>query len=209
MRRIAFTCAVVRAMLIVAISLPVLGADPPSPNPPARKSTVRTMQLSDSVRQRALNRTGDCVQCSLVHCGHHCDVPEAATLLWDTKYGPAVLGGSTPTRVAGYCNQRHIEAYNVTGIENTKAFLKYASETGRFAAVGCWPAHFQTYYGRKVAADGTVTHLVCNNQTRDQIANVREYSDAEFWRLHMQSGAWCIVLKKPNSENPEFDEWWK
>ena len=73
------------------------------------------MELPVEVRRWYRNPDGSCVQCSIGMCGAWNNVPAATTLLWDTEYGPAVRGGSWPSRVADYCRRRGIRAYNVTG----------------------------------------------------------------------------------------------
>lgn len=164
---------------------------------------VVSMQIEPKHRNEAYNTDGSCVQCSLVMCGFHCNDPVASCLLWDTKYGPAVRGGSWPARVANYCNDRGIKAWNVTGYEHTEPWMRWAVKTGRFAAIGASRAHFQTLYGYDYKSR---EWLVCNNQTPKQIDR---YSEAAFKQLHLASGPWIVVLKKPSSETPILTEWWK
>lgn len=163
------------------------------------------MQLSPETREYFRNRTnpGSCVQCSIGIAGIHCNDLNAASLLWDSIYGSKVWHGSWPGRVAGYCNERGIRAYNVTG-SSTIDWCKWAAKTGRFAAIGAGEAHFQTLYGY-VEGDAK-PWKVCNNNSPQRID---EYTDSEFKRLHYASGPWVVVLKKSSSENPELVEWWK
>lgn len=163
------------------------------------------MQLDAETRQhfRNLTNPGSCVQCSIGIAGIHCNDLNAASLLWDSVYGPKVWHGSWPGRVAGYCNERGIKAYNVTG-SSTIEWCKWAAKTGRFAAIGAGNAHFQTLYGY-VETDAK-PWKVCDNNSPQRID---EYTDSEFKRLHYASGPWVVVLKKSSSENPELFEWWK
>lgn len=213
MLRIALT------FLVLVVGFSVAGAGEPSPrqgtaltspNPSRAKVAVSSMQLSLETRHAGDNTDGSCVQCSLTHCGYHSNVPAAALLLVDSQYGSAVRGGSTPSRVASYCNARHIPAWNITGEGNgvttgTKAWMRYAAKTRRFAAIGFTPRHFETLWGYDYEKQ---KWLVVNNQLPAQM-RVEEYSDEEFMRHHLESGAWIVVLKQPGSENPVLEEWWK
>ena len=76
------------------------------------------VDLPAELRQWFRNPDGSCVQCSIGMCGVDQNVPAAATLLWDTDYGPRERGGSYPSRVAAYSQRRGIRIYNVTG-QNT------------------------------------------------------------------------------------------
>lgn len=163
----------------------------------------QTMQLEPETRAWFRNPDGSCVQCSIGMAGVHCNDLNATTLLWDTPYGKAQRGGSWPGRVANYCNERGIQAYNVTGWPATKEWMKWAAKTGRFAAIGAGRSHFQTLYGYD---ENSQTWYVCNNNSTHRID---EYTDAQFERLHLASGAWCVILKRASSENPELIQWWK
>lgn len=160
------------------------------------------MDLPSAVRQWYRNPDGSCVQCSIGMCGAWANVPSAATLLWDTDYGPAVRGGSWPSRVAEYCNARGIAAWNVTG-EKTFEWMKWAAKTNRYAAIGAGTAHFQTLYGYD---ERSQTWYVCNNNSPWQIDS---YSDAEFRRLHLASGQWVVILDTPGVPHPpQYLRWW-
>lgn len=163
---------------------------------------VSSMQLSAPTRDWIYNPDGSCVQCSIVEIGIHCNDPAAYTLLWDTAYGPAVRGGSWPDRVADYCNRRHIRAYNVTGA-STIEWCRWATKTGRFAAIGCGQAHFQTLWGYDYSRQ---KWLVNNNQTPRRID---EYSEDRFRQAHYESGPWVVILQRSSSENPQLVEWWR
>lgn len=183
---------------LLAVLLGILGAQP------VESVDLTSMELEATpTRNWFFNPDGSCVQCSIGMAGTHCNDPKAATLLWDTPYGPAIRGGSTPARVAAYCNERGIKAWNITGESNTFAWMTWAAKTGRFAAIGAGRAHFQTLYGRDFKRQ---RWLVCNNQTPSRID---EYDDDAFRRLHMSSGPWIVVLAKPSSANPQLVEWWK
>ena len=73
------------------------------------------VDLPPEIRQWFRNPDGSCVQCSIGMCGVDQYVPAAATLLWDTEYGPRERGGSYPSRVAAYSRQRGIRIDNITG----------------------------------------------------------------------------------------------
>lgn len=184
------------ALLVCSLALLVLvaGADYLAP--------VSAMRLSVKTRNWFWNPDGSCVQCSIGMVGIHCNDENAATVLWDTKYGKAIRGGSWPARVAAYFQDRGIRGWNVIGEENTFPWMMWAVKTGRFAAIGAGSAHFQTLYGYDFQRQ---RWLVCNNQTPGQID---EYDDAGFRRLHMASGPWIVILAKPSSEPPQLVEWW-
>ncbi len=163
---------------------------------------VSRMCLTAQMRNKYWNPDGSCVQCSIGMIGVAGNDPNAATVLWDTKYGPAIRGGSWPARVASYFHSRGIRGWNITGEENTFAWMKWAIKTRRFAAIGAGQAHFQTLYGYDFKRQ---KWLVCNNQTPGRID---EYDDDAFRRLHMASGPWIVVLARPASEPPVPVEWW-
>lgn len=181
----------------------------PKPRPKPRPKGVGAvadpkdaMDLPAELREWFRNPDGSCVQCSIGMCGMDQNVPAAATLLWDTEYGPKVRGGSNTSRVARYCDARGIRAYNVTGT-NTWDWMKWAALTGRGAAIGAGSAHFQTLYGY----DPATSHWrVCNNNSPQKID---DYDDEHFRRLHLASGQWCVILNyPPRPESPEYVKWW-
>lgn len=55
------------------------------------------VDLPPEIRTWFRNPDGSCVQCSIGMCGVDQNVPEAATLLWDTEYGSRERGGSGPS----------------------------------------------------------------------------------------------------------------
>lgn len=181
-------------VFVMGMTMVVMGADYVAP--------VSSMQLSTKTRNFYYNPDGSCVQCSIGMIGVHCNDPNAATVLWDTKYGKAIRGGSWPSRVAAYFQERGIRGWNITGEENTFPWMMWAVKTGRYAAIGAGSAHFQTLYGYDFKRE---RWLVCNNQTPGRID---EYDDAAFRRLHMSSGPWIVVLAKPASAPPQLDQWW-
>ena len=109
-------------------------------------------------------------------CGADQTMSAAATLFWNTEYGPAQRG-SGPSRVAAYCDRRRIRAYNVTG-QTTWEWMKWAALTGRGAAIGAGQTIFKTLVGYNAT---TGTWYVCNNNSPRLI---EAYSDAAFRRLH-------------------------
>ena len=164
---------------------------------------VNKMQLEPETRAWYRNPDGSCVQCSIGMAGDHANDLNAASLLWDTHFGPAERGGSWPSRVAAYARRRGLEIYNVTGWPTTKTWMLWACKTGRFAAIGAGGSHFQTLYGYD---PNTQTWYVCNNNSTDRIDS---YSDRSFQRLHLASGPWIVVLKNSSSENPQLVKWWR
>lgn len=156
--------------------------------------------LPKEVRAAYRNPDGSCVQCSIGMCGQDQNDPNSANLLWDTEYGRAERGGSTPQRVKAYCERRGIRAYNITG-DSTFAWMKWATRNGRGAAIGAGRAHFQTLCDY----DGQ-TWYVCNNNSTHK---VDRYDDSAFHRLHMASGPWVVILDQP-PHPPLFElrRWW-
>ena len=145
---------------------------------------------------------GSCVQCSIGMCGVDQNVPAASSLLWDSEYGRAELGGSYPSRVAAYARERGLRVYNVTG-SGTIDWMRWAMSTGRGAAVACDSAHFQTLVGYDRQSQ---TWQVCDNNHPDRID---VYSDAEFRRLHAVTGQWVVILDyPPHPSRPQYARWW-
>ncbi len=160
------------------------------------------VDLPPEVRSWFRNPDGSCVQCSLGMCGVDQNVPAAATLLWDSEFGPRERGGSGPSRVAAYCNRRGIAAYNITG-SSTWDWMRWAAATGRGAAIGAGTNHFQTLMGYDSA---THTWYVCNNNSPGRID---AYDEASFRRLHLASGQWVVVLAAPpHPARPRYVKWW-
>ncbi len=187
----------IRAFAIVAASM-LLGTQTTADEP-----DTYMMQLPPEVRKWFVNPNGSCVQCSIGMVGTWNNVPAATTLLWDTVYGPAVRGGSGPSRVTEYCERRKIQAWNITG-GSTAAWMEWAAKTGRFAAVGAGVRHFQTEYGRD---KNDRQWYVCNNNSTQKID---EYSDSEYTQLHQVSGQWVVILKGPAPPPPpEYRQWWQ
>ena len=160
------------------------------------------VDLPAEIRQWFRNPDGSCVQCSIGMLGVDQNEPAAATLLWDTQHGQRVRGGSGPSRVARYCQERDIAVYNVTG-RTTWEWMRWATRNGRGAAIGAGRRHFQTLMGHD---DDTGTWYVCNNNTPSRID---AYSDAAFRRLHLASGQWVVILDRPpHPTRPEYHQWW-
>lgn len=161
------------------------------------------LQFSPAVRQWYRNPDGSCVQCSIGMCGVWQNCPQASTLLWDTSYGPAVRGGSWPSRVEDYCDKRGIPAWNVTG-PDTWEWMKWAARNGRMAAIGASTAHFQTLCWHDSQSD---TWYVCNNNSPQVID---KYTWEDFRRLHLASGQWVVVLNTPPPPvAPVYIPWWQ
>lgn len=159
------------------------------------------MELSPEVRAWFRNPDGSCVQCSIGMMGVWGNDQNAASLLWDTRFGEAERGGSWPSRVSNYCQRRGIQAYNITG-DITIDWLRWAGRTGRFAAMGAGSRHFQTFYGWNPETD---RWQICNNNSTHRID---DYSFSEMKRLHYASGPWVVILKRPSSNPPKLVNWW-
>jgi hypothetical protein len=165
--------------------------------------STTALDLPPEIRAWYRNPDGSCVQCSIGMCGVDQNVPAAATLLWDSVYGPKVRGGSHPGRVARYAEARKIRCYNVTG-KSTFEWMRWAALTGRPAAIGAGSAHFQTLVGYE---PGTGTWYVCNNNSTGRIDR---YDEAAFRRLHLASGQWCVILDyPPHPARPHYLPWWR
>lgn len=164
------------------------------------------VQLPPEFCRYFINRTGDCVQCSLSHCGVWHNNPNAGLLLFKSSYGRAELGGSGPGRVEAYAERRGIPIYNVTGAP-VWPFMDWASKTGRMAAIGCFRAHFQTLLWRSPDPADPKPWKVLNNWTAD--GPRYEFTDAEFRRHHLASGQWVVILKGPSPPmQPLYVKWW-
>lgn len=186
-------------LALLLLALTAGGAPSQTPDGPEEPLAV---DLPTEVREWFINPDGSCVQCSIGMCGVDQNVPAAATLLWDTEYGPRVRGGSGPSRVARYCREREIRIYNVTG-STTWDWMRWAVETGRGAAIGAAPFHFQTLMGHDAE---TGTWFVCNNNSPRRID---AYSESEFRRLHLSSGQWVVILDyPPHPARPRYARWW-
>jgi hypothetical protein len=181
-------------------------ADIAASSPEVPANVKYRMELPAHLRKFYSNPDGSCVQCSIGMCGMDRigasylgpGAHAAATLLWDTEYGPRVRGGSNPSRVEAYAHRRSIPVYNVTG-EGTFDWMKWAAKTGRFAAIGAGSVHFQTLVGWEPSTD---TWYVANNNSTHK---VDEYTAEQFRRLHLASGRWIVVLDLPPSPiNPEY-----
>lgn len=189
-----------RLIMIVAVLVSVPAVAPGQSQPP--EQVPHTMQVPPELRAWYRNPDGSCVQCSIGMCGIWQNVPLAYTLLWDTAYGPAVRGGSGPSRVETYAARRGMRVYNVTG-SNTWEWMQWAAKTGRFAAIGAAANHFQTLYAWDPQRN---VWYVCDNNSPKQ---VDEYTWEEFRRLHLSSGQWVVILDYPPSPAvPRYVQWW-
>ena len=192
-------------MRTIALSICMLlsaGDIPPSAIAIETPNERLAVDLPREIRQWFRNPDGSCVQCSIGMCGVDQNVPAAATLLWDTEYGSRERGGSGPSRVARYCRERNIRVYNVTG-KSTWDWMKWATTTGRGAAIGAGRYHFQTLMGYDRASG---TWYVCNNNSPHRID---EYDEAGFRRLHLASGQWIVILDyPPHPTRPRYVRWW-
>jgi len=195
-------------LILLAASIVIAGAagSHAEDRPDTRPQHLTSMQLSAETRGWYRNPDGSCVQCSIGMAGCHCNDINAASLLWDTDYGPAIRGGSWPSRVEQYCDARGIKAWSVTGatIDETMPWIEWAARTGRFAAIGAGRAHFQTLYGYDPSSPRP--WMVCNNNSPGRIDR---YDDREFRALHAASGPWVVILQRPSSDPPAFSRWWK
>lgn len=165
------------------------------------------LTLPGEVSKWFVNTDGSCVQCSISNCGWWQNVPQAATLLFASDFGPRVRGGSGPSRVEAYADRRGIPCYNVTGA-NTWDWMRWASKTGRLAAIGCFGAHFQTLLYWSDDPNDPKPVKVRNNWhgTTD---TYYQWTEAEFRRHHLASGQWVVILKTPPPPMPPlYVKWW-
>lgn len=166
-----------------------------------------SMELPAAYRRWFANPDGSCVQCSLGMVGMWINRPEWTFLLWDTPYGPAERGGSGPSRVARYAAARGMRLFNVTGrgYEDTRPWMLWAAQTGRFAAIGAGRAHFQTLYGYHPGEERP--WKVCNNNSP---GTIDAYREDEFRRLHLASGPWVVIPDEPPAPlPPRIVPWWE
>lgn len=181
------------------VLFPAAAQEVPLPEPPGVNLAV---DLPSEIRVWFRNPDGSCVQCSIGMLGVDQNIPAAATLLWDSQYGPRERGGSGPGRVARYCDERGIRAISVTGSETVK-WIQWAAMTGRGAAISAGWAHVQTLMGYDPA---TRTWYVCDNNTPWKID---AYDNESFLRLHRSSGQWAVILDyPPHPQRPVYQRWW-
>lgn len=136
--------------------------------------------------------SGSCVQASLSMCGAHHAVPQAESLLVDSPYGPAELGGSYPSRVAEYAQRRGMAIYNVEGSE-TIEWIQWALMRGCYVAITYGQAHMITAVGMD-REGGAWFEIVDNNYPGE----VRRVDRATFIREHrIFGGGWCVILDGP------------
>lgn len=168
------------------------------------ETDLQIMELPAEIRDWYHNfGSGSCVQCSIGMVGLYHNNNNAASLLWDSEWGSAEIGGSGPSRVANYARKRGLSIYNVTGDRYPYKWHTWAVKTGRFAAIGAGRMHFQTLYGKDFDKN---TWFVCNNNSPHKVT---EYSDNGYSSLHEASGQWLVILKghAPNVP-PQYIKWW-
>ena len=171
----------------------------PTAEPPPQTITA---EIPPAIRAWFDNPDGSCVQCSIGMNGIHNNNLNAAMLLFNTAYGKAQRGGSTPSRVASYCDERGIKAWNITGSE-TVDWTEWAVKTNRGAAIGFSTRHFQTLYGKDYPNN---LWLICDNNSTHRID---QYTYDEFLRKHLQSGRWIVILQGPSPPPvPQYVKWW-
>ena len=171
-------------------------------------SAALAFESSDTIpqdqRMRFHNPDGSCVQCSLGMLGVDANVPAAEMLLWQSAYGPAERGGSTPTRVARYCQSRNIPILNITG-RDTLAYIDAALDSGRCVGITWGSAHFIIAVSRDQAA-----YYVCDNRYPERIDRVDAATFQRNVRAYSTAG-WCVVLKGPKPlpwKAPPVVAWW-
>jgi len=184
---------IVLASLIVSCLLPLCAVA-------YEPTTLHLAELSEGTRIRYFNPDGSCVQLSIGLSGTIQNVPVAARLPFDSEFGSGIRGGSDPSRVAAYCDKRHIPAYQITGRPTIK-WIEWGVRNGRFPAIGLSTRHFQTVFGWDEKAD---MFYVCNNQTPKTIDIMPR---SKFLQLHHQSGEWIVLLKNVSPSNPKLVNW--
>lgn len=186
------------ATFIFCLLLNQIHAADPVPRYPTRPMS----ELSPAAKAVYLNQTGDCVQDSLAMNGVQRGDLNAASLLWDTDYGPKQLGGSSPSRVARYAKERGLAIYNVTGsFDDIERWSLWACKTGRFAAIGYFGNHFQYLYG--FDADAGVWRV--QNNWGGTFEESYAHSPQQFRQHVLASGPWMVILKgPPAAPNPRY-----
>lgn len=135
--------------------------------------------------------SGSCVQASLSMCGAHHGIPAAETLLIDSPYGPAELGGSFPRRVKDYCQRRGILIYSIEGTQ-TVEWIVWALQRGCFVGITYGRAHMICAVA--VAEDGSWFEIVDNNYP-EEVRRVDRKTFVHEHRVH--GGGWCVILDTP------------
>jgi hypothetical protein len=164
------------------------------------------MDLPVETQKYDWNHDGSCVMCSNSMVGQYKGDWSTATLLWDTEYGPAERGGASPSRVAAQMKRLGVPVHNVTGrnFESIKPWLVYAAKTGRFAGIGCFSRHYQTFWGMDESG-----HYLIQNNWPGTFGKPYVYSEPEMKRQSEASGAWCVVPSgPPAATNPNYVKWW-
>lgn len=184
--------------LVFAIHCEARGQSP-IPHPPSPDLNLPPAEE----RLRFKNRDGSCVQCTIGMAGVHQNIAAAEHLLWRTPYGPAVRGGSGPTRVRNYCNSRGIAAWSVTG--QSWPWIQWALRTGRTAAVTYGNNHMLWAVG--ISRDGRHVAICDNNRPQ----TVRWVSRATFLRQHrLCNQGWTVILQAPPPPGtPALVKWWE
>lgn len=135
--------------------------------------------------------SGSCVQASLSMCGAHHGIPAAESLLVDSPYGPAELGGSFPRRVEKYCQARNIAIYSIEGSE-TLEWIDWALARGCYVGITYGRGHMIAAVA--AADDGSWFEIVDNNHPGE----VRRVSRTVFVHEHrLHGGGWCVILDTP------------
>lgn len=201
------TLAIALACTLPILTGTALASEPNGIHPAFGDIDVRDPSRDLPVEFRSWYRNigyqgGSCVQMSIGMAGCDQAVPAAQLLPFDSEYGKAILGGSNPQRVAGYCNSRQIRAWNITG-RDTFAWMAWACRNGRDCAIGAGTNHFQTLVDHDVKLG---RWYVCNNNSPTRID---EYDDNGFRSLHLASGPWVVVLDyPPRPAEPRYIKWW-
>ena len=90
-------------ILLACVALAAVDSRAPAIEPPDPRLSA---DVPAEIRRWFRNPDGSCVQCSIGMCGVDQNVPAAASLLWDTDYGPRVRGGSGRVPVQGRALER-------------------------------------------------------------------------------------------------------
>ena len=121
----------------------------------------------------------------------------AWTLPWNTDYGTACRGGSTPSRIEADIKRRGMKATSTTG-SGTYAAMRAAIRENKWVAIGCGRAHFQTLVGYDDQGTETTSDDMWYVWNCNEFNVVTKYTDAELRRQHELSGRWCVVLDGPD-----------
>lgn len=147
--------------------------------------------MPEAQRVRYRNPDGSCVWCSIGMTGVQAANANAASILWNSEYGPAERRGAWPERVAEAARKRGLPIYNVQG-QATEPWLDWALATGRWAGVTYWQAHMVAAAG--MSEDGR-TIRICDNNSPWKFQDMPR--EVFYQRHRVHGGGWAVILQGP------------